>query len=103
MLLTSFDRSPSIFRSSLGFTVASFIDKNCKKKKPSKVDLIYSNTNQVSVPCDSISLNISWKHISKPINPSFFFAGDKSLFFTSYTDSHTHNGVCKSNYLDLSL
>jgi hypothetical protein len=26
---TSFDRSPSMLRSSLGFTVASFIDKNC--------------------------------------------------------------------------
>lgn len=28
---TSFDRSPSMLRSSLGFTVASFIDKNCKR------------------------------------------------------------------------
>jgi hypothetical protein len=31
MLFTSFARSPSTLKSSLGFTVASFIDKNCKK------------------------------------------------------------------------
>lgn len=33
LFLTSFARSPSMLKSSRGFTVASFIDKNCNNKE----------------------------------------------------------------------